>query len=223
MRLKPIIIIVSFFLLLTNINCQNDTKAFKNSTIANEPTLRLNSRITLSKSKIPKHNDFVAYSYNSEINGDELRIHKLVAKENDTLKIVDGIVSVNNINIDKGNNLIHFYKISKSDYLDIKKKENISDQFYAFPSGKDSVTVMIEDIIAEKYDWKAQRQIRKSGITDKTIKKLYGKDWNEDNFGPLIIPKNKVFVIGENRHNSEDSRYIGMIEVSQIVGVVIGQ
>lgn len=50
---------------------------------------------------------------------------------------------------------------------------------------------------------------------------MYSKDWNEDNFGPLIIPKDKVFAIGENRHNSEDSRYIGLIDISNIVGVVI--
>lgn len=223
MTLKTIITIISSFLLITNSSCQNDIKAFKNTTIANEPTLRLNSGMIISKSKIPNHNDFIVYNYKSEINGDEIRIHKLVAKENDTLTIVDGVVYINKKNIDEGKNFIHFYKIPKLDYLNIKKRENISDEFYAFPVGKDSVNAMLEDNLAEKYNWKAGRQIRKSGIADNSIKKIYGKDWNEDNFGPLIIPKNKVFVIGENRHNSEDSRYIGLIDVSQILGVVISK
>lgn len=223
MTLKPILTLVSFLLLMTNLSCQNDKKAFKNSTIANEPTLHLNSQIVLSKSKIPNHNDFIAYHYNSEIAGNQIRIHKLVAKENDTLKIVDGIVYINGMNIDHGKNFIHFYKIPKADYLNIKKRENISDQFYAVLEGKDSVTAMLEDIIAEKYNWKAERQIKKSGIADNAIKKMYGKDWNEDNFGPLIIPKDKVFAIGENRHSSEDSRYIGLIDVSKISGVAISK
>jgi type IV secretory pathway protease TraF len=39
--------------------------------------------------------------------------------------------------------------------------------------------------------------------------------------GMQTISDKKCFLIGDNRHNSEDSRYIGLINISEIVGVVI--
>jgi signal peptidase I len=52
---------------------------------------------------------------------------------------------------------------------------------------------------------------------------LYHRKWNKDNFGPLKIPSGKVFVLGDNRDNSEDSRYIGLIDKTAIKGVVINE
>ena len=37
-------------------------------------------------------------------------------------------------------------------------------------------------------------------------------------FPPQTVPKRRYFVMGDNRDNSNDSRYIGMIERRRIVG-----
>jgi len=49
----------------------------------------------------------------------------------------------------------------------------------------------------------------------------YKKNWNRDHFGPLRVPAGRLFVLGDNRGNSKDSRYLGMIELSRYVGTVL--
>jgi signal peptidase I len=41
---------------------------------------------------------------------------------------------------------------------------------------------------------------------------------NHDPFGPVVVPKGQLFVMGDHRSDSSDSRYNGTIPISSVVG-----
>jgi signal peptidase I len=52
--------------------------------------------------------------------------------------------------------------------------------------------------------------------TDNSIR--MGRLEPRDNFGPYLVPKDRLFMMGDNRDNSSDSRWWGYVDVKQVKG-----
>jgi signal peptidase I len=52
--------------------------------------------------------------------------------------------------------------------------------------------------------------------TDHSIR--LGRNEPRDYFGPYLVPKDKLFMMGDNRDNSSDSRFWGYVDIKQVKG-----
>jgi signal peptidase I len=62
------------------------------------------------------------------------------------------------------------------------------------------------------------RQILDEPYVQHTDNSKIGGVEQRDNFGPFIVPKNKYFVMGDNRDQSYDSRFWGYVDINDIRG-----
>lgn len=128
---------------------------------------------------------------------------------------------VNGENFDENIDLMHFYRIKKNEFKKLKVDNQITEVTINNLIEKDLHLINLKDKIAIKYGVQNKRDISPKNEVSKEIRKTYKRDWNKDNFGEYIISKGKFFLIGDNRDNSHDSRYFGLIDEIDLVGVVI--
>ena len=195
-------------------------RRYNNATIANEPNLKEGSKMLVSNLIEPKKGDFVCYNFEN-IMGRLNRVQRLMATEGDTVEIVDGVVFINGKNVDKGTDYIHFYKLTQEQYLSYWQSGNLIGGKALLSMMQPQGQAMIKDSFAASKGINSQRIVERKGEANKLIRDTYGKDWNKDQFGPLLIPEGKIFVMGDNRDNSEDSRYLGLIDQGAMTGTVL--
>ncbi|MDR3586130.1 MAG: signal peptidase I [Desulfosporosinus sp.] len=58
----------------------------------------------------------------------------------------------------------------------------------------------------------------KTYVNGKELYEPYVTDQSKNNFGPIVVPKDSVFVMGDNRNNSDDSRVWGYLPIENITG-----
>ena len=192
------------------------------SSISNLPNLKVEEHIFATKFKKPERLDFICYSGTTPFtNKKEGYVHRLCASGGDKVEIRDGILFVNGRNIDSNIQLHLPFEVSKKylPTLDKLGKDVYSDTVDI--SADSMVVFYTTKQIIQKNKIVAKPFIFPKEYTDEFILKKWGKKWNADQFGPVIVPENCFFVLGDNRHNALDSRYNGFISQKDFKGTVL--
>lgn len=200
----------------------NALQLFSTSTTSNYPTIKSGEMYFGSNLIKPKRFDFICYyAYAPEV-GRRIWTHRLCGLEGDKIEIKSGNLYVNDQSVDDKLSLSHSYLITATELSKVKQIGEVDDASIQQISYDTMVTYLSDQIVSSN-NIKAVRQILPKDYKDQFISILYSSEWNQDNFGPLIVPKNKYFVLGDNRLYSQDSRYLGLIDETNYVATVLGR
>lgn len=191
---------------------------------ANVPTLLVGDNFFTSNLVSPQRLDFIAYQHLDQAGQSSVWMHRLCGLPGDTLEVRRGILYVNGHDLDAGLHLRHQYTMAKADFARLPAAAAPDTLGADRDFSADSIArISLNDADVGRYHLPAQRLVLAAGYLDFPIKQLYGQRWNQDNFGPVVVPANAYFVLGDSRHNAMDSRYIGAIPKEDFRGTILGK
>jgi signal peptidase I len=199
---------------------------FKAPTSSNEPTIKNGTYFFSSNLITPQRFNFICYHHTDSMFGKQIWVHRLCGLPGDIIQIKNGNLFVNGKPADGQLSLKLDYIIPDTSFQTVVELAHLSDEEQFIPYPPKSAIVALtnkncETLSAHKIPLK--RRIREAQQPDDYIQHIYGHPWNEDNFGPITVPSNHYFVLGDNRYRAQDSRYTGFIPVNDFYGTVLGR
>jgi signal peptidase I len=76
---------------------------------------------------------------------------------------------------------------------------------------------VVQDALDGNHTLPAMRMVEEMGKAEHTIQWLPGIAARDD-FGPVVVPQDQFVMLGDNRDNSADSRYIGLVPRELLIG-----
>ncbi|MFD2919802.1 signal peptidase I [Terrimonas rubra] len=195
---------------------------FSASTTACYPAIKPGDWVFTSNLVKPDRFSIISYYATTPEFGKEVWAHRLCGLEGDKIEIKNGDLYVNNKFADNEFPVSHVYIFPFHESEKISEVMTLDDMHTRYVSA-DSMTSYLPVKTVEKLALKARRIIVPADEKNEYIYQQFGSAWNQDHFGPVIVPKGKYFVLGDNRSYSQDSRYMGFIDKSDYVATVLGR
>jgi signal peptidase I len=211
----PLLFAGSFLLLYFICSITGVLEFYNVQSESNEPSIKRNKSLLASVLRKPSRNDFIVYSHaqTAALQGnDDYLVHRLCGVPGDTLLIKDGILFVNGQNIDEELQLKHKYRISSAAYMELQSH---GKQVFSEDNSltEDSIDLLLPDNIACDESHFGRRLVMPEDYVDERIKQQFHQQWNQDQFGPLVVPTGSYFVLADNRNASDDSRFTGFVPI----------
>ena len=154
-------------------------------------------------------------------------LRRLCAISGDKVEMKNGALFVNDKNFDEMLDLIRSYIITLKESYSIAN-DDVNER-YATGNlqmiSKDSAIAGFNNSMIKKYSSAIKLNPYLETRFDFGAFAWCGKNGNctIDNFEPLKIPAHCSFVLGDNRHNAMDFRFIGFVKKENIKGVVFNK
>jgi len=204
-----------------------------------EPTLKIRSQITVSNLKKPRRNDIIAFKRvvterdGIGTPGKMYRfVYRLIAMGGETVEIRNGYAYVDGVAVDDINKLKFTYSAPWKDAEVILKalEEDFGDMTDISSEHDPPVESFGDSLLIEltgtqflkvKNLTKLNIHPRVSEFDFVTDFGSAAKNWTVNEFGPLKVPADCYFVLGDNRNMAADSRFVGFIPKKNFIGTVL--
>jgi len=186
-----------------------------------EPNVLKGAYIFGTNLKEAKKLELAFFRTNTELYGPGIWIQRICGVPGDTIEIRNGDLLVNGSQIDSAIALKHTYHITKPELQDILKRGLITTADLAPFYVEGAIQISMNNELVDEFYPQFERWLNNQNKPEPAIQKAFGEDWNTDFFGPVVVPPGHYFMLGDNRHNSYDSRFIGFIPAEDIVGAAL--
>ncbi|HRH70073.1 MAG TPA: signal peptidase I [Flavobacteriales bacterium] len=182
-----------------------------------EPAIPTGSYIMAQGERRPGLFDLVCYMQTNPMYERAIFVQRVCGMPGDTVQIIEGRLHINGTDRDKHLRLKHWYRVPPSVRRTMHQQGLYAVNDYLRTAAGDSTDLNMEDRIMEQFP-NTHRVV--AAEPDEQIEEVFANGWNQDRFGPCVVPMDHYFLLGDNRNQSLDSRYLGMVHAQQIVGVV---
>jgi signal peptidase I len=197
-----------------------------------EPTFSVRSRCFISNLKKPSRYDIIAFRRTVTADdgigtpGDTYTfLFRLVGFGGEVLELRNGYVWINGKPVDDSSRLKQLYLVRKEDAIALSNVFDLDENDF----GRINDSMVVLNLKADEYKTAKKNYVVTPHTTVRDPMQpggLYGDKnqiWTSSNYGPVKIPADHYFVLGDNRSYANDSRFIGPIPIENMVGAVLGK